>query len=726
MLKFWVKLLLFLTFAFVFFKTRAQSIEEARLLNQLNQKITPSERINILNNLNVLYQNQNLVQQKNILSKLEKIKKNKIAETDLNIIKLNLAEDLLYQKKLSDFEKYFKYDIDKLTFEDPNLNARLQWLRVESAYFFQRDDFLTIARDFLSRAKKSRKNQIISKAYYMIGWAFAYKNQSDSSFYYGKLATDFAERSNSKTKFALSLRNQAKLSLFFGRNNDAVMKELEFLQVANELPNELLIALANMDLGFILLDSENFEGASIYFQHAEQIGENKLDDYQIALLNFGQILCNIKQGNVKSAKQILLQIKTNNIILKSEELQGHLLLAQATLLAAESKWKAAREFYISAISHFEKLNDSQKLGMCYQQIAKCLIKLNRFREAEQAVLQSIENNYRLTFFDSNENYKLLAEIYEATNRSAEAFKNQRVYLENIQKTSISKDAVVINELAESNLREEREKLIQIQNSAIEKERSEKEKIEAQRMRNFLVSIIIALVLILGLIILFLRTKQIRSQQVQREAEMSQTLLRTQMNPHFIFNAMSVIQSYIYTHTPEKSSKFLVNFSKLMRLILENSPKEFIPLELEEEILEKYLNTQKLRFEERFLFELDFDSDLIYEKAMVPPMITQPFVENAIEHGQLHTVENGRINISVKRKGDMLEIIVCDNGIGRKSSGITKKIKTHKSMAINMTRERIEILNRKYRTSGNLSIEDFDPETGRGTKVTILLPLKFEK
>ena len=250
--------------------------------------------------------------------------------------------------------------------------------------------------------------------------------------------------------------------------------------------------------------------------------------------------------------------------------------------------------------------------------------------------------------------------------------------------------------------------------------------EAQRTRNLLVSIIGALVLILGLIILFLRTKQIRSQQEQKDAEMSQALLRTQMNPHFVFNAMSVIQSYIFTHSPEKSSKFLVNFSKLMRLILENSPKEFIPLELEEEILEKYLNTQKLRFEDRFEFELDIDSDLIFQKAMVPPMITQPFVENAIEHGQLHTVENGKISISAKQKDNMLEIIVCDNGIGRKSSAKTKKIKTHKSMAINMTRERIEILNRKYRSTGNMSIEDFDHETGRGTKVTILLPLKFEQ
>ncbi len=718
-----------LLFVFIYWllnsKLIAQTTEESRLLQQLEKSITESKRIKILNNLNVFFQSKNLVEKKKIISKFKREKNNKISQSDRNLIQLNICEELTSYSMLSDFESEFKNDFTKLSFKDALLNARLQSLRVQYAYLFNRGDYHKIARNFLLDAIKSRKNQVISQAYVTMSWVFAFKNHPDSAFNSGRLATEFAKRSDSKEKFALTLRNQAKLRLYFGQNNDGIVHVLEFLQVANELQNELLISFANMDLGFILLDSENFGGAANYFRRAAQIGENKLDDYHISLLNYGQILCEINQGNIKSAKQILQEIKSNNLSKKSEEFKGNLLFAQATLLASEFKWNEAIEYYKGSIIHFKKLIDSQKLGICYQQIAKCLINLKRFKEAEQAVIQSVKNNLRLTKYDSNANYKLLAEIYESTNRQLEAFKNQKVYLENMQNSSISKDAVTINELAESNLREEREMLIQSQNAAIEKERSEKDKLEAQRTRNILISIMVALVLILGLVILFLRTKQIQSRQVQREAEMSQTLLRTQMNPHFIFNAMSVIQSYIFTHRPEKSSKFLVNFSKLMRLILENSPKEFIPLELEEEILEKYLNTQKLRFEDRFEFDLDFDADLIFRKAMVPPMITQPFVENAIEHGQLHTVENGKIIISAKQKENMLEIIVCDNGIGRKSSAKTKKITTHKSMAINMTGERIQILNRKYRSSGNLSIEDFDHVTGRGTKVTILLPLKFE-
>ena len=722
-----IRFLFLLFFCFWFSKANllAQKSEEIKLLQHLEESKTATTRIKSFNDLNIFYRNYDLIEQKKILSKLKKEKTKYISKADLEIIELNVLEEFLSQSNLSDFKKSFRNYHEKQSLNDPVLDSRHQIVRVDYAYFFQNGDYLQIAKNNVSNAIKLRRNLIISDAYINLSNAFAYKNVSDSAFFYGQLATEYANRSNSKTKLALSLRNQSQLYLFFGRNNKAVIKGLEFLQVANELQNQLLISLADKDLGFILLESDNLKGANNYFQRAEQIGENKFDNYEMSLLNCGQYLCEINQGNLKSANEIYSKIKLQSNYLKSEKLQGLFLLAQGKIAEVQMNWNEAIRIYNQAILQFNVRKDFQKISKCYQQIAKCYINLKKFRNSEQAVLQSIKYNSRLTNQDSNENFKLLAEIYESTNRLSKAFKAQKTYLENEQKLIVSKDAVTINELTESNLREEREQLIEVQKKSIEKERAEKEKLENQRTRNSLISLFVVLVLILGFIILFLRTKQIRSRQDQREAEMSQALLRTQMNPHFVFNAMSVIQSYIFTHNPEKSSKFLVNFSKLMRLILENSPKEFIPLELEQEILEKYLNTQKLRFEGRFEFELEFDEDLIFQKAMVPPMITQPFVENAIEHGQLHSVEQGKISISVKHKNKMLEIIVCDNGIGRNSSAKTKKIKSHKSMAIDMTRERIAILNRKYRSNGNLNIEDLDVQTGRGTRVTILLPIKFE-
>jgi sensor histidine kinase YesM len=159
----------------------------------------------------------------------------------------------------------------------------------------------------------------------------------------------------------------------------------------------------------------------------------------------------------------------------------------------------------------------------------------------------------------------------------------------------------------------------------------------------------------------------------------------------------------------------------VRLILENSPKEHIPIRIELEILEKYLAMQKLRFQERFEFNIEADEELFLEGAKIPPMITQPFIENAIEHGQLHTIEGGFINISLSKAGRMLKIKIEDNGIGRKGSEATKKSSAHKSMAMNITRDRIENLNKKYKTDGTMIVSDYNIKQETGTKVLISLP-----
>lgn len=149
------------------------------------------------------------------------------------------------------------------------------------------------------------------------------------------------------------------------------------------------------------------------------------------------------------------------------------------------------------------------------------------------------------------------------------------------------------------------------------------------------------------------------------------------------------------------------------------------METEMEILSKYLAMQKLRFQERFEYEIEADDELIAEAAHIPPMITQPFIENSIEHGQLHTIEGGFIKISFRKVDKMLHITIIDNGIGRKASKAKKKSSAHKSMAMEITAERVENLNKKFRTDGYLLIEDYNKEEETGTKVLISLPYTSE-
>ena len=307
-----------------------------------------------------------------------------------------------------------------------------------------------------------------------------------------------------------------------------------------------------------------------------------------------------------------------------------------------------------------------------------------------------------------------------------AYDNLITYQDLMDKNSSLNSSKAINELTQMYSRELREYRIKEQERVIKDQEKEAELLALKSEKQMSSIVLIIIILISTIVIVLFYLRQLKINQTTKEVEMSQTLLRTQMNPHFIFNAMSVIQSSLYENNPAKSSKFLVSFSRLIRLILENSPKEFITLETEIEILEKYLKTQKLRFENRFEYHINAPEDLVFKKVLIPPMITQPFVENAIEHGQLNTIENGNITINFIEKENMLFVEVSDNGIGiQKSREKKSPMSEHKSMAMDITNQRVSILNKKYKSKARISISNLTNEKNSGTCVQIFLPLLTE-
>ena len=385
----------------------------------------------------------------------------------------------------------------------------------------------------------------------------------------------------------------------------------------------------------------------------------------------------------------------------------------------KADYETAIDYFNSAIDYLGISGEKQELDLVFNNLGKLYLQKGDLIQAELYLLKVLSQGSKSG--ELSQNYKLLSELYFKKNQLQLAYNYQNLYLSILEYNAFSTEGSKVLQLTESNLREERERLISYQKETLQA----KEIITIKLTRQIFIIVIFVVVLVLLIFFLIFRSRQNKLKQSQKEAELSQSLLRSQMNPHFIFNAMSGIQSYIYSHEPEKSSQFLVNFSRLIRLILENSSIEFIPLELELEIIEKYLTTQKMRFEDRFDFKLNIDQLLVENQALIPPMITQPFIENAIEHGQLHTLVDGCINITITDENNMLKIVISDNGVGRKGSKNTQKIKKHNSMAIDITSERIRIINQKYKTKGNLKIRDYDELNEIGTEVIIKIPLKFE-
>jgi tetratricopeptide (TPR) repeat protein len=245
--------------------------------------------------------------------------------------------------------------------------------------------------------------------------------------------------------------------------------------------------------------------------------------------------------------------------------------------------------------------------------------------------------------------------------------------------------------------------------------------EERNARNIILFVAVSLLLIIGVIlILYRRREERRRHSLElKKLEIEQRMLRSQMNPHFIFNALNSIQSFITTNNTYEAEVFMSKFSMLVRKILENSTHKTITLEEEVSTLKLYLELEKSRFEERFDFHIEEEAD---ETLPIPPMLLQPFIENAIIHGMKEKIGKGNIYVRFIEEEDFLICEVEDDGVGRKHSSSEK---THKSLATALTNDRISYFNEASDVGEfNLEIVDMKDESGNpsGTKVILKIPL----
>ena len=205
-------------------------------------------------------------------------------------------------------------------------------------------------------------------------------------------------------------------------------------------------------------------------------------------------------------------------------------------------------------------------------------------------------------------------------------------------------------------------------------------------------------------------------------DVQQKALQLQMNPHFIFNSLNAIQSFVIGNDTDKAIHYLSKFSQLMRLILSNSRETTIPIKDELKAVEHYMDIERLRFDDKFDYSIKVDRDIDDEFMEIPPMVIQPFVENAILHGLVHSPEQGHIALELQLQHNFIFCTIEDNGIGRKkaaeirdSSGIKRE-----SRGMLITKERLEILNKQNKEKVAVKVIDLHDGEGnaKGTRVEI--------
>jgi LytS/YehU family sensor histidine kinase len=270
-----------------------------------------------------------------------------------------------------------------------------------------------------------------------------------------------------------------------------------------------------------------------------------------------------------------------------------------------------------------------------------------------------------------------------------------------------RSATVINKMAE----------LETQHQTKEKEQqiellSAENQIKSQRVILFIaISVSLFLILAGGVMIFFRKKKE----NQQKQETLSQQLLRLQMNPHFLFNALGSIQNYILNNNVKEAAGYLNNFALLTRAILEHSAVESVLLEDEIGALQNYIKLEQMRMQNNFSYSIEFEGEVESELIQIPPMLIQPFVENAIKHG-LSNVD-GKLGVSFKDCGDTLRVVISDNGKGIGESSIQDK--SHKPMAMVIFAKRMNLLKKRYSKKSGIHI---DSSINEGTKVSLHIPV----
>jgi len=514
-------------------------------------------------------------------------------------------------------------------------------------------------------------------------WANSLENMS--VVYGASGLTDYSKALELLLKAAKLKEDSKALNLLPGtyKNISTIFKEVK--DTVNR-EKYLLKAIDLVDQGKVV--NQTFQAA--VYNEAGRFYTDEKPDYSKAENYFNKVLEISRQINWKKGISASLSNIANVKEMQGEYKNALLLLADVLKIKTE-------------------INDFYGIVNTYHSTGKIHLKLHEYKPAIENLTKAKEMAINKKM--SGELCKSYLDLYKAYDGLGN-FQQALDYYEKFTNLSDSISGAdhkkVIAELETKYQTEKKEQ--QIKSLTAEKQ------IESlkNRQRTLIIFILGSLLLLFVLLGYFIiRQKNLKN--LKRESELNQKLLRSQMNPHFIFNALGTIQNYIYNNRAEDAGKYLAKFAKLMRNILESSINEQIPIEQEIETVNNYLILQQIRSKNNFQFEVNVEGSMHDEH--IPPMLVQPFIENSIKHAFNTDDNDNKITVQYIFNEGEVSIIVEDNGIGINSTR-TGDVTGHKSYAIQLTCERLSLYNKQNKKSGSINISDLSETGGKGTRVVI--------
>lgn len=566
-----------------------------------------------------------------------------------------------------------------------------------------------------------------------------------------------AKKEHNKRAVADGLNLLGRTNIRMGNFNEAKQIHIEALFTYQSIGNETGVAAQYGNLGVIYEMSGDFQKALLFYQRALKIYEQLKDIKSIAFAenNIGIVYqeMNLFQQSLAFQQKAFAHKQQLN---DSSGMASTLNNIGVIYEALKLDFDKALFYYNQALTIYQKLGNTLQIGTLLNNIGLIYLKQDNLIDAEiylnngltirQAIndksgeASSLLNLAQLALKQNRANvaiekasnsialfliigsktklseaYQTLAQGYEKTNNfqlALTGYKNHIAYKDSVYNEANQK---IIHEMQAKYDHEVNQKQLVI----LEKENELKSK-QLSQNRWILINIIIVFLLIIIIVAFYIRQNKIKQTQLQQNTK--HQLFRAQMNPHFIFNALASVQKFVIDNNKELGSSYITRFGRLMRKTLENSTREFVSLSDEIEVLQDYIAFQQIRFDNKFEVNFRLDPAIESDLISIPPMLIQPLIENAIEHG-IAPIDNGKIEIEITLHKNHLTITITDNGVGINQNK-SKKDVNHRSMAVLIIKERLKLLSKTFKTDKNIQIFDLSEidKNQRGTKVVFEIPV----
>lgn len=530
-------------------------------------------------------------------------------------------------------------------------------------------------------------------------------------------------------------RNLTQLGIMCEYQGEYV-KALEYYQKAIQINEETEnidgIASNYSNMGIVYKTQEEYDKALEYYFKAIEIRKQQDDKIKLArnYINIG-IIYSI-QSNYQGALDFYNKALEINKLFGDRNIIASNLENIGIIHDYQKNYDLALDYYKRALRINQEIGNKRSIANNLVNISSILYKKEDFNQTIAYASKALAISAEIGDLNLERNiYQNLSEAYESLMNYPKAIEYKNLWMKlndsifNIEKTKAIAD---IQTKYETEKKDQEINTLQKDNEIQQLQLEEtRQRTKAQRwLLLALAFILLSIVLVIWFVYKNYKKQQtINQQKLQYQKVITeQKMLRLQMNPHFIFNSLNSIQSFISSEQSYEAEKYLARFAKLIRGILENSRENLISLDKEIEVLELYLSLEQLRFENRFSYKINIDEKLEQDFTSIPPMLVQPFAENAILHG-LKNKKDGKLNINFLEKDDSLICEIDDNGIGREASTGKNTQKNHKSLATTITKDRLKALSDEFHKPSHFSIEDKkdqDTNAAIGTKVTIQIPI----